>query len=87
VTGDPMSPEHKSGSTALVNPHLPPRTGDTCVFWRLDEDGTRLACIKELRRFTDTTWFVKQHNPKKEFTLKRTEWQLCHVTVGNYSRR
>jgi phage repressor protein C with HTH and peptisase S24 domain len=87
VTGDSMAPEHREGSTALVNPHLPPRSGDTCVFRKHADDGTVLAVIKELRRATETTWYVRQHNPKRDFTLKRSDWQVCHVTVGNYKRR
>jgi phage repressor protein C with HTH and peptisase S24 domain/lambda repressor-like predicted transcriptional regulator len=84
VTGDSMAPEHKSGSTALVNPHLPPRVGDSCVFRSHADDGTVHAVIKELRGETDTAWKVRQHNPKKDFTLKKTEWQVVHKTVGNY---
>jgi phage repressor protein C with HTH and peptisase S24 domain len=87
VTGDSMSPAHKSGSTALVNPHLPPRGGDICIFRSHADDGAVIACIKELVRFTDDLWHVKQYEPKKTFTMKRSEWQECHVTVGNYSRR
>lgn len=87
VTGDSMAPAHKSGSTALVNPHLPPRAGDTCIFRSHADDGTVTICIKELVRFTDDAWHVKQYNPKKSFTLKRSEWQVCHVTVGNYFGR
>lgn len=87
VTGDSMAPVHKSGSTALVNPHLPPRAGDTCVFRAHKDDGTVLAIIKELRRFTDDIWYVRQYDPRKDFPLKRTEWQICHVTVGNYFGR
>lgn len=84
VTGDSMSPQHENGSTALVNPHLPPRNGDTCVFRNHRDDGTVLALIKKLRRSTDDTWYVSQFTPTKEFQLKRSEWQICHVTVGNY---
>jgi len=84
VTGDSMSPQHENDSTALVNPHLPPRNGDTCVFRSHHDDGTVLALIKKLRRFTDETWYVSQFEPKKDFQLKRSEWQICHVTVGNY---
>lgn len=87
VTGDSMSPMHKSGSTALVNPHLPPRNGDTCVFRSHADDGDVTVIIKELRRFNDQTWFVRQYTPKKDFTLKRSDWQICHVTVGNYFGR
>lgn len=87
VTGDSMDPAAKSGSTALVNPHLPPRAGDVCIFRSHSDDGEVQVCIKELVRFTDDLWHVKQYNPRKLFTLKRSEWQICHVTVGNYSGR
>ena len=87
ITGDSMWPEHKEGSTALVNPHLPYRSGDTCIFRGTAEDGSVQMCIKELVRVTPEAWHVRQHNPKKVFALKRSEWQECHVTVGNYSRR
>lgn len=87
VTGDSMSPEHKSGSTALVNPHLPPRAGDACIFRSHADDGAVKICIKELVRQTADAWHVKQHNPPKSLTLKKADWQVCHVTVGNYFRR
>jgi SOS-response transcriptional repressor LexA len=87
VSGDVMDPEHKSGSTALVNPHLPPRNGDTCIFRCRRNDGVEIAKVRHLVRFTDSTWYVRQHNPKKDSTLKRSEWMTCHVIVGNYSRR
>lgn len=84
VSGDSMYPKIESGSTALVNPHLPPRAGDTCVFRRHMDDGTVLAVIKLLRRYTDDAWLVHQFNPKKDFSLKRSEWQVCHVVIGSY---
>jgi len=87
VSGDSMHPAVREGSTALVNPHLPPRSGDICIFRSHADDGTVTICIKELVRFTDETWHVKQYNPKRSFSLKRSEWQVCHVTVGNYSAR
>lgn len=87
VTGDSMDPVHKHGSIALVNPHIPWRAGDTCVFRSHGEHGDNLAIIKELRRYTDETWYVRQYNPPKDFALKRSEWQVCHVTIGSYFRR
>lgn len=86
VSGDSMSPEHKSGSVALVNPHLPPRVGDSCVFRSGEQpDGTRLAMIKEYRGETETDWKVRQHTPPKDFKIKKSEWQEVHRTVGNYA--
>lgn len=87
VTGDSMAPQHMSGSTALVNPHLPPHAGDACIFRSHADDGSVRICIKQLVRQTGDTWYVKQHNPPKNLTLKKSEWQVCHVTVGNYFRR
>lgn len=91
VTEDSMAPEFRSGDIALVNPHLPPRAGDTCIFRHQDEDGSQVACIKFLRRATATAWLVTEWNSDdggpREFSLKRSEWQLAHVTVGNYKRR
>jgi phage repressor protein C with HTH and peptisase S24 domain len=77
VTGDSMDPVHKHGSIALVNPHLPWRPGDTCIFRsHNNETGDNLAIIKELRRYTDDLWYVRQYNPPRDFTLKRSEWQV-----------
>jgi phage repressor protein C with HTH and peptisase S24 domain len=87
ISGESMSPKVDHGSTVLVNPHLPWRKGDVCVFRRHDEDGSDYAVVKELVRFTDDTWHVKQYNPEKTFTLSRKEWQDCHVTVGSYYAR
>jgi transcriptional regulator with XRE-family HTH domain len=82
-----MSPEFEPGDTALVHPHLPPTIGSTCVFYTERQDGTVEAVIKRLRRFTADSWYVEQFSPKRSFTLKRAEWQKCHVTVGRYIRR
>ncbi len=87
VTGDSMDPVHKHGSTALVNPHIPWKTGDTCVFRSHADDGSVHVAIKEIRSATDDLWRVRQYNPAKDFTLRRSEWQICHVTVGNYFSR
>jgi phage repressor protein C with HTH and peptisase S24 domain len=91
VVEDSMKPEFRSGDIALVNPHLPPRAGDTCVFRHQEEDGTETAIIKHLRRATAERWLVTEWNSDdgvhRDFELERSEWQKCHVTVGKYSRR
>jgi transcriptional regulator with XRE-family HTH domain len=89
VIDDSMAREFNSGDTAYVNPFLVPRRGDPCVFQGHD-GGTVVACIKYLRRSPDaseTVWYVSQSNPEKEFTLKKSEWQICHVVVGKLSGR
>ena len=86
VSGDAMDPECKNGSTVLVNPHLPPKNGDTCVFRSAKDNGEIFATVGQLVRRTDRAWIVHQHNARKDFELKRSEWQTCHTIVGNYSR-
>jgi hypothetical protein len=87
VTGHSMAPKFENGSTALVNPHIPYEIGDTCVFRHRQDDGTVLIQIRELRKFNDETWFVRQYKPERDFSLKRSEWRDCHVTVGSYFSR
>jgi hypothetical protein len=83
VSDDTMSPEHKPGSIALVHPHLPPRVGDSCVF-RSHAEGKTVAVIREYRGATETHWKVRQHNPQRDLTLKRSDWPVMHRTIGNY---
>ncbi len=87
VSGESMAPKVQSGSTMLVNPHIPPRAEDVCIFRKSADDGTVHMIVKELVNYTDTIWRVKQYRPAKTFSLKRSEWQICHVTVGQYYRR
>lgn len=86
VTGDSMRPEFRPGDIALVHPHLPPVSGEACVFYA-DDHGTVRATIKVFVRATETAWHVEQWNPPKKLTLPRREWQKCHRVVGKYSSR
>lgn len=79
-----MSPEHKPGSIALFNPHLPPRLGDSCVFRKTTGDGAQQAIIREFRGETETLWKVHQHTPPLDSTLKKSDWPTAHRSVGNH---
>lgn len=90
VRGSSMAREFNEGDIAYVDPHKPPRQGDPCVFQSHKDDGTTEATIKYLARSpdaSDTLWYVWQSNPQKKFTLKKAEWQICHVAVGKQSGR
>lgn len=92
VVEDSMAPEFRSGDIALVNPNIPPRAGDTCIFRHTEPDGSETACIKYLRRQTEAAWQVSEWQAAdgsgtRDFNLKKADWQTCHVTVGNYKRR
>lgn len=90
VSGHSMEREYREGDIAFVNPHLKPRAGDACVFQSHKSDGTVEALIKYLAKSPDassTLWHVEQSNPPKKFTLKKSEWQICHVAVGKQTGR
>lgn len=90
VKGSSMALEYNEGDIAYIDPHKPPREGDPCVFQCHTDDGEVHAVLKYLARSpdaSDTLWFVKQTKPAKRFTLKKADWQICHVAVGKQSGR
>jgi transcriptional regulator with XRE-family HTH domain len=91
VADDSMSPEARSGDVALVNPHVPPRVGDTCVFRSTPRDDVGIhSSIKHLRKVTERDWHVTEWNndgERRDYTLKRSDWPVAHVTIGYFKRR
>jgi hypothetical protein len=84
---DTMLPQHRAGDIVLVNPHMPARAGDTCVF-RSDD---RNVVIRHLRKVTDEDWHVTEwsslaEGAKRDYKLKRSEWPNAHLAVGCYFR-
>src|SRR5712692_8359456 len=90
ITGESMIPEFEPGDLAIVNPNLPPIAGVTCIFYG-EQAGAARATIKRLRRQTPDAWHVRQWNPpedmQEDFALPRSDWPICHRTVGKHSRR
>lgn len=90
ITGTSMFPEFRHGETAIVNPLLPIQPNEVHVFYA-EREGTARATIKELRRQTEESWLVTQHNPPegrpRDFALKRKDWRWAHRVLGKYSRR
>jgi phage repressor protein C with HTH and peptisase S24 domain len=90
IVGDSMVPEFRPGDTAIVNPNLPVVPDSACIFYA-EKSGEARATIKYLRRITAESWHVSQWNPpddmKRDFTLPRREWGVCHRVLGKFSRR
>ncbi len=88
LTGESMVPAYRPGDTALVNPKLPPMSGEEHIFYAQDPlSGNALATIKTLKRARQDAWEVEQFNPSRTFELPRTAWSICHRVVGKYNRR
>lgn len=90
VKGSSMAREYNEGDIAYVDPHRHAKEGDPCVFQSHQDDGTVEAVIKYLARSPDaseTLWYVEQTHPPKKFTMKKADWQICHVAVGKQSGR
>ena len=90
VRGDSMAREYNENDIAYVDPNLHPKKGDPCVFQGTREDGTVEAILKYLERSPDASeslYYVSQSNPPKKFTIKKADWQKCHVAVGKESGR
>lgn len=86
VTGESMAPIIRPGDIAVIHPHKQPRREDLCVF-RAHRGGEFHSTIKEFVSQTKDLWRVRRYQPEaKEFTLKRTEWQECHVVVAIHRR-
>ena len=86
ISDNAMDPEAKNGSTVLVHPHLPARNGDTCVF-QSEPHSDISVVVRQLVRSNERTWRVHQHKPAKDYDLKKSDWPVCHLVVGNFSRR
>lgn len=90
VKGNSMAREYNEGDIAYVDPHRHPKEGDPCIFQSHKDDGTVEAILKYLARSPDASddlWYVEQTNPPKKFTLKKADWQICHVATGKQSGR
>jgi phage repressor protein C with HTH and peptisase S24 domain len=90
VIGNSMAREYSENDIAYIDPRLHPRKGDPCVFQGTREDGSVEAMLKYLERSPDaseTLYYVSQSNPLKKFTIKKSDWQKCHVAVGKESGR
>jgi transcriptional regulator with XRE-family HTH domain len=85
IKGSSMAKEYNENDIAYVDPVRHPKKDDACVFQSSSPDGTVTAIIKYLDRSPDaheTLYYVYQTNPLKKFTLKKADWQKCHVLVG-----
>lgn len=86
VSGDSMFPAYEPGDTALVNPLIKPALMRDAIFFKGDGDDISEALIKRLVKASSTEWHVRQWNPTRDFTLKKTEWTRCHAVIGKWGR-
>lgn len=82
VVGDSMAPRINAGEMVWVHPHRKPAPGQEAVFIKkADDNGADImVMVKLFTAQSAAKWIVKQHNPKREFELKKSEWD-CQLIV------
>ena len=85
VYGDSMHPAFKPGERLFVNPISPPKPGDDVVV-DIELGDERYGTVKELRRRTDKSLVLWQHNPapgeENEIVLEAKNVKAVHKIVG-----
>ena len=89
VTDNSMAEEYKKNDIAFIGPNINPEKDHACLFRSEKQDGTEEGLMAYLDRSPDdkTLYYVRQTNPPKKFTIKKADWQKCHVMVGKESGR
>jgi hypothetical protein len=82
---DRMSPEIKAGDMLAMNPLLPCRDGDTCLFRknRIGDEGILASLVSS----SPKTWNICQHiAPKKIIELDKITFPIADPIVARYCR-
>lgn len=74
IVGDSMLERFEQGDQVVINPSLPLRPGDDCVFIHHAADGTMFGLVKRLLRSGAEHWRVRQLNPRRDFELSKRKW-------------
>lgn len=85
VFSDEMAPLFRPGDVALVNPNIPPRR-DNEVILRGKREWGEATVIRTLDGATPEAWLTLARDHHQIEELPRSEWPLCQVIVGKYSR-
>ena len=78
IVGDSMLERFEQGDQAVVNPSLPLRPGDDCIFINQAADGTLFGLVKRLLRAGTDHWRVRQLNPRRDFDLSKKKWSRAY---------
>ena len=81
LISDCMEPRIQVGELIWVHPHRRPLPGHEAVFVgrNADAGGTPMTVAVYVGQ-TPARWIVRQHNPQKEFDLKKSDWD-CQLIV------
>lgn len=74
IVGDSMLERFEQGDQVVINPSLPLRPGDDCVFIHQAADGAMFGLVKRLLRAGAEHWRVRQLNPRRDFELSKRKW-------------
>lgn len=86
IVGDTMLERFAEGDQAVVNPSLPLRPGDDCVFIN-QAAGTLFGLVRRLLRSGVEHWRVRQLNPRRDFDLSKKKWSRAYRIAETRHRR
>ena len=80
IEGSSMEPRYFPGELVYVNPHKPPRIGDTVIVQELNGDNTPVAAsIGVLHKRANGTIILRKYNPRDaEITIVQTRIFAIH---------
>lgn len=82
IGGDAMAPVLSARDVAIVQPHLPPRTGSRVAIFNHLSAG-RAAVLGEFVGHTADAWRVRlSATSKAESELPKSEWRVCHCIAA-----
>ena len=83
VYGESMYPRIEHGEMVVVNPQRPVQKDKDTIFVRVLDDGTWLALVKRLLRWSDKVWYVREYGPEeRDFELVKSEWPKAYRVTG-----
>lgn len=78
IMGDSMEPRYFHGEIVFVNPRKPPGLNEDCIVEM--KDG--IAHIKRLLRQSREEVVLRQYNPDKELTMKKSDIKGMYAIIG-----
>lgn len=87
VVGTSMEPAYRQGEMLLIHPHRPYLAGDDVLVILDDDNGSQEALVKQFVSGDQRRVRLRQHNPRKEIEIAKSEISGLYLVVGKFGVR